>query len=69
MPNLTPHADGLAKWSDKDLAYMLETGQTPDGDYVGGNMADVAINTGLLAPQDRAAIAAYLKSLPPTPKK
>ena len=31
-PTSTPHADGLAKWSDKDIAYLLETGQTPDAD-------------------------------------
>ena len=65
IPNITPHANGLAKWSDKDIAYMLETGQTPDGDVVGGSMADVATNTGLLSTEDRAAMAAYLKSLPP----
>ena len=64
VPNITPHADGLAKWSDKDIAYLLETGQTPEGDSVGGSMTDVSINTGLLAPEDRNAMAAYLKSLP-----
>ena len=69
IPNITPHADGLAKWSDKDIAYLLETGQTPDADSVGGSMADVAINTGLLTIEDRNAMAAYLKSLPPLPGK
>jgi len=28
-------------------------------------MADVVINTGKLSPEDRAAMAAYIKSLPP----
>lgn len=69
VPNITPHADGLAKWSDKDIAYLLETGQTPDGDSVGGSMAEVAINTGLLTAADRNAMAAYLKALPPIPGK
>lgn len=69
VPNITPHADGLGKWTDKDIVYLLETGQTPDGDFVGGSMAEVAINTGLLTPQDRAAMAAYLKSLPAIPGK
>ena len=64
VPNITPHADGLAKWSDKDIAYLLETGQTPDGDAVGGSMTEVSINTGLLTMQDRNAMAAYLKSIP-----
>ncbi len=69
VPNITPHSDGLAKWSDKDIAYMLETGQTPDGDSVGGTMTEVAINTGYLSAQDRQAMAAYLKSLPAVPGK
>ena len=69
IPNITPHADGLAKWSDKDIAYLLETGQTPDGDSVGGSMADVSINTGLLTMEDRNAMAAYLKSIPAIPGK
>ena len=69
VPNITPHADGLAKWSEKDIAYLLETGTTPDYDSVGSTMADVAANTAKLSPEDRAAMAAYLKSLPPRPGK
>ncbi len=69
VPNITPHADGLAKWTDKDIAYMLETGQLPDGDAVGGTMTAVATNTGYLSAQDRQAMAAYLKSLPAVPGK
>ena len=56
---------GLADWSAKDIAYMLETGDTPDGDSVGGSMVQVVKNIAQLAPADRAAIAAYIKSLPP----
>ena len=37
----------------------------PDGDTVGGEMAKVVGNTSSSAPQDRAAIATYIKSLPP----
>lgn len=69
VPNITPHADGLAAWSDKDIAYLLESGFTPDGDSVGSTMADVAANTAKLSGDDRAAMAAYLKSLPPRPGK
>lgn len=69
VPNITPHEDGLAKWTDKDIVYMLETGQTPSGDAVGGHMYEVTVNTGLLSAQDRAAMAVYLKSLPPRPGK
>jgi mono/diheme cytochrome c family protein len=65
IPNITPGANGIAAWSDKDIAYLLETGTTPDYDSVGSSMADVVVNTGKLPAQDREAMAAYLKSLPP----
>jgi mono/diheme cytochrome c family protein len=63
VPNITQK--GLADWSAKDIAYMLETGDTPEGDSVGGAMAQVVKNTAQLSADDRAAIAAYVKSLPP----
>jgi mono/diheme cytochrome c family protein len=62
VPNITQK--GLADWSEKDIAYFLETGQTPDGDSAGGPMARVIRNTSQLSAEDRDAIAAYLKSLP-----
>jgi mono/diheme cytochrome c family protein len=72
VPNITQK--GLADWSEKDIGYFLETGETPDGDTLGGSMAGVIKNTSLLSAQDRAAMAVYLKSLPavegpPRPKK
>jgi mono/diheme cytochrome c family protein len=72
VPNITQK--GLGEWSAKDIAYFLETGQMPDGDSVGGSMARVIKNTSQLSPEDRAAMADYLKSLPavegpPRPKK
>jgi mono/diheme cytochrome c family protein len=63
VPNITQK--GLGDWSEKDIAYFLETGATPDGDSAGGSMARVIKNTSQLSPEDRAAIAEYLKSLPP----
>src|SRR3954447_8824301 len=63
VPNITQK--GLADWSEKDIDYFLETGSTPDGDNVGGAMARVIKNTSQLSAQDRAAIAHYVKSLPP----
>jgi mono/diheme cytochrome c family protein len=63
VPNITQK--GVSEWSDKDIAYFLETGQTPDGDTAGGAMVRVIKNTSQLAPEDRAAIAEYIKSLPP----
>lgn len=67
VPNITPHADGLASWSANDMAYLLESGFTPEFDSVGSRMADVVTNTSKLSTADRAAMAAYLKSLPPRP--
>ncbi len=72
VPNITQK--GLDEWSVKDIAYFLETGQMPDGDSAGGAMARVIKNTSQLSPEDRAAMAEYLKSLPavegpPRPKK
>ena len=64
MPNITQKG-GLAEWSVKDIAYFLETGQTPDGDTAGGSMARVIRNTSQLPAEDRAGMAEYLKSLPP----
>jgi mono/diheme cytochrome c family protein len=63
VPNITQKR--LTDWSAKDIDYFLETGQTPDGDTVGGPMARVVRNTSQLAPTDRSAIAEYVKSLPP----
>ena len=63
VPNITQK--GLGEWSANDIAYFLDTGQMPDGDSVGGSMAAVIRNTSQLSPEDRAAIAEYLKSLPP----
>jgi mono/diheme cytochrome c family protein len=63
VPNITQAK--LKDWSAKDIAYMLATGDMPDGDSAGGSMVEVVKNTAQLAPADRDAIAAYVKSLPP----
>lgn len=65
VPNLTPGKDGLGAWSENDIAYFLETGTTPDFDVVGANMVPVQENMAKLSGDDREAIAAYLKTLPP----
>lgn len=62
VPNITQK--GLSDWSDKVIAYFLATGETPDGDSAGGSMTKVIRNTEQLSDADRAAMAAYLKSLP-----
>jgi mono/diheme cytochrome c family protein len=61
IPNITP---GKLTWTENDIAYYLETGFTPDFDSVGGSMAHVVRNTARLMPEDRLAIAAYLKAVP-----
>jgi mono/diheme cytochrome c family protein len=61
VPNITRKAD----WSVKDFAEFLKTGDLPEGDSVAGAMARVIKNTSQLSPDDRNAMAEYLKSLPP----
>jgi mono/diheme cytochrome c family protein len=63
VPNITPR--GIGNYSERDISYLLETGDTPTGDSVGGEMAAVVRSTAQLSPADRAAIATYIKSLPP----
>lgn len=67
VPNITPHPEtGIGSWSPGDVTFLLETGMLPDGDFVGGGMNEVVeASTSRLTPEDRAAITAYLLSLPP----
>jgi len=67
IPNITPGKGGIGDWSEKDIAYFLESGFTPDFDSVGGEMVDVQQNIAKLPASDRDAIAAYLKAIPPLP--
>lgn len=62
VPNITPK--GLSM-SHEELVKLLATGEMPDGDTVGGEMAKVTANTAKLSDADRQAIATYVKSLPP----
>lgn len=67
VPNITPHPKtGIGGWSEKDIADYLGSGMTPEGDFAGGLMGDVIEHsTKYLTQEDRLAMAAYLKSLPP----
>ena len=67
VPNITPHADGLGSWSQRDISYYLESGFAPDFDSVGGSMVEVQENMARLTAADRDAIATYLKSIPALP--
>ncbi|CAN5249713.1 c-type cytochrome [soil metagenome] len=62
VPNITQKA--LKDWTEKEIAWFLKTGELPNGDTAGGSMARVIKNTSELNDADRAAMAAYLKSLP-----
>ncbi|WP_156255602.1 cytochrome c [Sandarakinorhabdus oryzae] len=62
IPNITP---GKLGWSAAEIADYLKTGFTPDYDSVGGSMVEVQANMAELSDADRAAIAAYLKAVPP----
>lgn len=67
VPNITGGEGGIGDWSESDIAYFLESGFTPDFDSVGGTMTEVQRNMARLRPEDREAIAAYLKTIPPHP--
>ena len=71
VPNITPDPDtGIGKWSDADLVDLLKQGMTPDGDFVGGAMAEVVRHsTRKLTDPDIRAVVAYLRSLPPVRNK
>ncbi|KGM47394.1 c-type cytochrome [Pseudooceanicola atlanticus] len=62
VPNITP---GGLDWSEVDIAAYLKSGFTPEFDSAGGEMAEVVQNMSNLTDDDLAAIAAYLKAVPP----
>jgi mono/diheme cytochrome c family protein len=68
FPNITPSRIG--DWSEREIAEVLKTGNTPNHGRVGSSMTDVVTNTTMLPQSDRDAMAAYIKSLPAraTPK-
>lgn len=66
IPNITPDPEtGIGGWSEGEIAELLASGFTPEFDSVGGDMAAVVQNTSQLTADDRNAIAAFLKALPP----
>ena len=67
VPNITPHAEGTESWSIGDLVYAFESGLKPDFDAFGAQMAAVQEELARLPDEDRQAIAAYLKAIPPLP--
>jgi mono/diheme cytochrome c family protein len=67
IPNITSGPGGIGEWSEEDIVYSFESGFLPDFDTYGGSMVAVQENLARLRPEDRAAIAAYLKAAPPLP--
>lgn len=69
VPNITPHErDGIGAWSASDIETFLDFGMMPNGDFAGAGMGQVIDdNTSRLTPEDRHAMAAYLKALPARP--
>jgi mono/diheme cytochrome c family protein len=63
VPNITQK--GLGDWSQEQVFKLLSTGEMPDGDSIGGDMAKVVANIRQLSGEDRQAMAVYIKSLPP----
>ena len=65
-PNITPHKKkGIGSWSPEEIVFALQTGVTPSGDVMGGEMEEVVANgTSKLTDADRRAIAEYLRSVP-----
>lgn len=67
VSNITPHPKkGIGAWSESDIIALLQDGSLPDGDFVGGSMAEVVDNgTSQLSKEDLRAIAVFLKALTP----
>ncbi|MBP1685726.1 MAG: hypothetical protein H6Q33_1869 [Deltaproteobacteria bacterium] len=75
VPNITPHATGIAEWDADDIVTVLTRGMLPNFDNVQGLMADVVEGHGgglgyKDAPErDWRAVAAYLRTVPPIDNK
>ena len=65
-PNITPHKEnGIGSWSPDEIVFALQTGVTPSGDVMGGEMEEVVTNvTSKLTDADRRAIVEYLRGVP-----
>ena len=61
IPNITP---AVLEWSNAEIAEYLDSGFTPEFDTAGGHMVEVVENFATLPPEDRDAVAAYLKKVP-----
>jgi mono/diheme cytochrome c family protein len=62
-PNITSHDDGLAGYSDAELADMITAGVRPDGSRMLPPMPYGYLSK--MTPDDLAALILYLRTLPP----
>ena len=63
-PLLDVNKIAFGNWSEEDIAFALEIGMTPEGDFLGGSMSHVLENTtGKMTAEDIQAISEYLYSL------
>jgi cytochrome c553 len=65
--NLTPHANGLATWTQADFMRALREGKRPDGRALDPFMPWKSL--GQMSDDELAAIWTYLRTLPPQPGK
>ena len=66
IPNITSDpATGIGNWSEEELVDAFATGFKPDFDTFGSTMVAVQANLARLTSEDQAAIAIFVKSLPP----
>jgi mono/diheme cytochrome c family protein len=57
--------EGLGNWRHGDIVQFLATGISPHATAAGSMLEKITSSTSRMAAKDRAAIATYLKSLPP----
>lgn len=67
-PDLTGNPrTGLGRWSAADIVEYLKTGRNAHSNAAGPMAEVVSYSTSMLSDPDLAAIAIYIKSLPPSP--
>ncbi|MGH7306776.1 MAG: c-type cytochrome [Candidatus Rokuibacteriota bacterium] len=72
--NITPHIDtGIGRWTEAQIARFMRTGVKPSGQEASSLMKTVIVGTSAgfkdLTEADAAAIARYLKTVPPIENK
>jgi len=67
VPNITPDPEtGIGEWSPGDMDLLFTIGMLPDGDFVGGVMAEsVSHATSKMTKADRQALIDYIRARAP----